>query len=582
MSVISTLDILLRAKNGPLDKDLNDAANKVDRFSNRIDAQGKKTGGFASSLLSGLTGISGKLGLALAGIGATAAIGSWGVKLAAEAETANMGFEIMLGSAEKAKILMAQIQKFGAETPFETKELVKATRGLLSFGVDAGDVMTRLKELGDVASGSQSKIEDLAQIFGKAFVKNKVELEQLNQAAERGIPLYKVLAEQLTGGNTKKMAKMVSDGKVTADQLTKAFQTMSGDGGIFSNAMKKQSGTLAGLWSTLGDGVSMIGKEIGETLIDAFNIKGLAESIIAGNEKILNGFKLWRPVVVEGVQTAIQAFTGLKDTLVNFAGQVGSIFAPMTNWIGTVLPQGWTSLRDKVLSVIFYLQGAMNNMGNSFKGSLLNVQADFESMWQTVKYIDQNIGRAFINMGIVIASSLTQIGTNVKNAFMEIWDFIASKGKDKIEFTWAPMGEAGKKAMEDLAKSFDRPMTDLEKDLRKRAKEAGEKVIEDIGKHINDKMQAVKDKEKEVTGELSGKIDQPPDDSDDKKDKKKKEAEGVNFGSKKAFEVIAGVQNSANDPARIAKQQLKAQQEANVKLDAIRVAVAGGAALAPI
>ncbi|HEY0007528.1 MAG TPA: hypothetical protein VGB55_02290, partial [Tepidisphaeraceae bacterium] len=63
------------------------------------------------------------------------------VKLAAEAEQNAISFEVMLGSADKARKLMAEIQEFAASTPFELPELTGATRKLLAFGFAEDEVI---------------------------------------------------------------------------------------------------------------------------------------------------------------------------------------------------------------------------------------------------------------------------------------------------------------------------------------------------------------------------------------------------------------------------------------------------------
>src|SRR5688572_8251688 len=64
------------------------------------------------------------------GVAAFAAIGvaaggliGMGVKVAADAQTAAVGFETMLGSGEKAAAFMKDLQAFAAKTPFEFPEL---------------------------------------------------------------------------------------------------------------------------------------------------------------------------------------------------------------------------------------------------------------------------------------------------------------------------------------------------------------------------------------------------------------------------------------------------------------------------
>src|SRR5690606_795201 len=76
-----------------------------------------------------------------------------GIKTAAELEQASLGFETMLGSAEKADKFMDKIKSKAAKTPFELAGLTKASQKLLAFGFDVDRVLPTLTTLGDAASG---------------------------------------------------------------------------------------------------------------------------------------------------------------------------------------------------------------------------------------------------------------------------------------------------------------------------------------------------------------------------------------------------------------------------------------------
>jgi hypothetical protein len=59
---------------------------------------------------------------------------SFGAKLAAEAELAEVGFGVMIGSAKRAKQLMKELETFAIQTPFSMSGLQEATKTLLGSG----------------------------------------------------------------------------------------------------------------------------------------------------------------------------------------------------------------------------------------------------------------------------------------------------------------------------------------------------------------------------------------------------------------------------------------------------------------
>lgn len=85
----------------------------------------------------------------------------------ADMETYLTSFETMLGSAEKAKSLMADLTQMASVTPFETTDLANATKTLLSFGVELENVQGDLKMLGDISQGNNEKLKSLALVFGQ-------------------------------------------------------------------------------------------------------------------------------------------------------------------------------------------------------------------------------------------------------------------------------------------------------------------------------------------------------------------------------------------------------------------------------
>jgi hypothetical protein len=62
---------------------------------------------------------------------------------------------------------------------------------------------------------------------------------------------------------------MVEAGKISADEVVKAFQTMSGEGGKFNNLMIQQSQTMSGMWSNFKDQLALTGEAIGTALMPA-------------------------------------------------------------------------------------------------------------------------------------------------------------------------------------------------------------------------------------------------------------------------------------------------------------------------
>ena len=172
-------------------------------------------------------------------------------------------FETLLGSAEKADKLMANLEKMGAKTPFETMDLTKATTQLLAFGTAEDEISEKLTQLGDLSMGNAEKLDRITAAYGKMLAKGKVSLEELNMFTEAGVPILGQLQTQY-GITQEKLFGMISAGKIGINDINTAMKKMTSEGGQFFGMMDKQSSTFSGLMSTMSDNVTQFTRKVGE------------------------------------------------------------------------------------------------------------------------------------------------------------------------------------------------------------------------------------------------------------------------------------------------------------------------------
>jgi tape measure domain-containing protein len=196
--------------------------------------------------------------LPLAGLGAMA------VKSAADLEQLETSFVSLTGGVEEAAAMMEQLNEFTAKTPFQIENVANAARQLIASGTEISQVNEQLQFLGDIAATSGVTIEEIAAIFAKVNAKGKVELENLNQLAERGIPIFKALAEA-----TGLPADKLGAGRVSVDQFNEVLKSFATEGGFAAGAMERLSQTAAGKFSTALDNLKIAGAEIGNLVLPA-------------------------------------------------------------------------------------------------------------------------------------------------------------------------------------------------------------------------------------------------------------------------------------------------------------------------
>jgi tape measure domain-containing protein len=171
------------------------------------------------------------------------------------------------------------------------------------MGVSAGDMIQTLKALGDVSAGLNVPLERLALNYGQVLTQGKLTGKELKDFTTAGVPLLDELSKNL-GKSKTEIQDMVSQGKISAQDMVDAFQSMTSEGGKFANLMEAQSKTLAGQWSNLQDTLAGIGEQIGlaimplltdmvETAAEAGdNLNNMGEQGMTASEMISRGIAI--------------------------------------------------------------------------------------------------------------------------------------------------------------------------------------------------------------------------------------------------------------------------------------------------
>lgn len=192
------------------------------------------------------------IGAVTSSIGALSSLTSKMIEVGSNAENLQIAFRAIIGDVGKADKLLADMRQFSASTPFTGTQVQEAGQRLLTV-VKPEEMITTLRRLGEVASGTNSNIGDLATIYSQVLSKGKFQAEEMLQFAERGIPIQQALADVL-GVQVSEVGELGSKGKISGDIMVKAFAKLSDEGGKFNGIMEKQSKTVTGLASTMQDG----------------------------------------------------------------------------------------------------------------------------------------------------------------------------------------------------------------------------------------------------------------------------------------------------------------------------------------
>ena len=193
------------------------------------------------------------------------------VKLGTDMEQTRIAFGTMLGDVSKGNALIEKLNDFANATPFQNNDLMEASKVLLNFGISGEKVLPMLKTIGDVSGGNKHKLDSLTLAFAQVQSAGKLTGQDLLQMINAGFnPLQEI--SRTSGKSLSVLKDEMSQGSISAEMVTQAFQSATSKGGRFFEMLKKQSQTTAGRWSTLMGELQKVGIQIGEAMLPLLNI----------------------------------------------------------------------------------------------------------------------------------------------------------------------------------------------------------------------------------------------------------------------------------------------------------------------
>lgn len=193
-------------------------------------------------------------------------------------------FASILKSRAEANALMADVITMAGESPFELKDLAESTKELISFGANAKEAMADIQMLGDIALGTATPINALAQAYGNIREQGGPTEGDLAKLAASNIPIYYELAKILNT-NTDGVKRFADEGKISFAQVQQAFMNMTNVGGIFNGVMQKESESLAGVISNFKNALDGMFNEMGKSQ------GGLVSSAVEGLTVLIQHYK---------------------------------------------------------------------------------------------------------------------------------------------------------------------------------------------------------------------------------------------------------------------------------------------------
>ena len=237
----------------------------LDRVNKKMDAL-KEHSDKAKKGLSGLENMSDRLKQSLMGLGLAFSMKGLVAEVAnvrGQFQQLEVAFNTMLGSADKAEALMAQLVRTAAITPFDLEGVAQGAKQLLAYGMEAENVNETLTRLGDIAAGLSMPLNDLVYLYGTTMAQGRLYTQDLNQFTGRGIPMIEELAK-VFGVAESKVKDLVEAGRVGFPEVQKVIENLTGEGSKFGGLMEEQSKTITGQISNIEDAIASMFNDMGK------------------------------------------------------------------------------------------------------------------------------------------------------------------------------------------------------------------------------------------------------------------------------------------------------------------------------
>lgn len=350
-------------------------------------------------------------------------------------------------SAETVTKIMDNAMESVKGTAYGFDEAATAAASAVAAGIKPGKELTRyLGLIGDAAAQSSLSFTDMGSIFNKIMASGKISMEEINQLADQGIPIYKMLAEQL-GVTQSEIRDLVSAGEVGSQDFLNAIETNIG-GAAKIIGEKSFTGALSNIGASLS--------RIGANFLDAggkgggffSQLKPLMVDFMDRLGKIEDKASKWGETFGKVFSNIVNIITSIPTSVLGIGAALAVSAGPILKLSGNILK---TTAAIKTFKVeqqgMSIWAGIANGKLTTQQAILLKLGGGFKTAASKLIVFVKNLKLAsiattvfskamlllsahkFIIIAAAIAGIATALGVAAKKAggFEELFDGIADK-----------------------------------------------------------------------------------------------------------------------------------------------------------
>ena len=211
------------------------------------------------------------------------------------------------------RTMFAELAELAMESPFPIEEWMMGGKRLLGAGVPMERVGHLLTMLGDMAAGTGTNIRELGLVFTQVWAKMKLQGEESLQFMERNISLTKALMKVL-GVSRNKLEKMQAAGQITPEDVIKAMEVMTSEGGRLHGMMGAAMMTVEGQLVRMRNAWTWMMVGMGHTVLPALGylVDTIVELIKGG---LVSGAFETMGVIIAGIAYIVGSIVKLFNII---------------------------------------------------------------------------------------------------------------------------------------------------------------------------------------------------------------------------------------------------------------------------
>ena len=330
----------------------------------QVDTQARR----ASSAMDGMTAAAKRTGSALSGIrsafsgigGTLAALGvtAGAVKMAQltmDAEKTAISFEVLTGSAEKAKTLLDDMRKLDKKTVFGVQELSQAQKLMMNFGVGTEEAFGILTNLTEVAQGDAEQLMLLARGMAQVKAAGRLMGQEANQLINSGFsPLFEI--SKSTGRSMVDLKKDMENGLISYDMVRQALEGLTTGGGRLAGMNDRISQTTGGMLGKLKTSIEQLSIQIGTAFLP------MANQMVAAIQGIVEPINNASSAAAVFAGNAMAKWTEMRNNLEDLGFAIGYIFGSLKNLASNVLSDIGNSFSNMATMAVDTAKAIAHNM----------------------------------------------------------------------------------------------------------------------------------------------------------------------------------------------------------------------------